>query len=339
MLELQKRSEELRVKAPHRYMHGVHNVNSSGDYVFDSKDTRHGFHVDGAENTKFCAYIIPPLKDSYDFTQYGDGAELTYEMLQSGEGVYNNHFGWCIWRQTKNSEYCMLQNGSSDCFGSIGLKNKRFCILNKQYSEDEYKTLRLKIIDDMNARPFIDRQKKEYRYGEFFPQDLCPFAYNETTAQEFFPLTKEEAVSKGYVWADKEKFKRKYTQTISASDLPDSIEETPDSILKEIIGCADCGAVYQIIPKELDFYRSNKLPLPRTCLECRYIERIMMRNPPRLWRRICQCAGIHSLNNVYQNTVAHTHGDAPCKTEFETSYAPDRPEIVYCEQCYQQEVV
>jgi len=24
--------------------------------------------------------------------------------------------------------------------------------------------------------------------------------------------------------------------------------------------------------------------------------------------------------------------------EFETAYAPDRPEIVYCEKCYQQEV-
>ncbi len=27
-----------------------------------------------------------------------------------------------------------------------------------------------------------------------------------------------------------------------------------------------------------------------------------------------------------------------CQNEFETSYAPDRPEIVYCERCYQQEV-
>ena len=27
-----------------------------------------------------------------------------------------------------------------------------------------------------------------------------------------------------------------------------------------------------------------------------------------------------------------------CKKEFETSYAPDRPEIVYCESCYNKEV-
>ena len=27
-----------------------------------------------------------------------------------------------------------------------------------------------------------------------------------------------------------------------------------------------------------------------------------------------------------------------CKTEIQTSYPPDRPEIVYCEDCYKQEV-
>lgn len=29
----------------------------------------------------------------------------------------------------------------------------------------------------------------------------------------------------------------------------------------------------------------------------------------------------------------------PCPNEFETTYTPDRPEIVYCEACYLAEVV
>ena len=41
----------------------------------------------------------------------------------------------------------------------------------------------------------------------------------------------------------------------------------------------------------------------------------------------------------YQNTVEHSHHKGKCPNEFETSYAPDRPEIVYCEQCYQAEVI
>ena len=39
----------------------------------------------------------------------------------------------------------------------------------------------------------------------------------------------------------------------------------------------------------------------------------------------------------YQNTAKHQH-DGQCPNEFETSYAPERPEIVYCEACYNAEV-
>ncbi len=34
----------------------------------------------------------------------------------------------------------------------------------------------------------------------------------------------------------------------------------------------------------------------------------------------------------------HENTDS-CPNEFQTAYAPDRTEIVYCEQCYQAEVV
>ncbi|MFZ1019649.1 MAG: hypothetical protein WAN61_01490 [Minisyncoccia bacterium] len=40
----------------------------------------------------------------------------------------------------------------------------------------------------------------------------------------------------------------------------------------------------------------------------------------------------------YKNTIEHFHRQEKCAVEFETSYAPERPEIVYCEKCYQQEV-
>jgi hypothetical protein len=35
-----------------------------------------------------------------------------------------------------------------------------------------------------------------YKYGEFFPSELSPFAYNETTAQEYYPLTKKKLYNK-----------------------------------------------------------------------------------------------------------------------------------------------
>jgi len=53
---------------------------------------------------------------------------------------------------------------------------------------------------------------------------------------------------------------------------------------------------------------------------------------------VCQCAGTKAESGAYQNQDKHSHGEDHCPNKFETTYAPDRPEIVYCEQCYQAEV-
>ena len=81
------------------------------------------------------------------------------------------------------------------------------------------------------------------------------------------------------------------------------------------------------------------LPLPEFCPNCRHYQRLKQRNPLKLWHRKCQCNGNESENGIYTNTIAHQHRTEPCPNEFETTYSPDRKEIVYCERCYQQEVV
>jgi hypothetical protein len=192
--------------------------------------------------------------------------------------------------------------------------------------------------------PYIDPKGRVYEYGEFFPSELSPFAYNETITQEYYPLTKEKAESQGYKWRDQEK--KNYEITIVADDLPDRIEEASESITKETIGCAhngvcneQCTTAFRIITSEFEFLKKHNLPLPRLCPNCRHYQRILQRNPPRLWHRQCTCGGDTSENGVYTNQTAHLHGSDHCPNEFETSYAPERPEIVYCEACYQNEVV
>jgi len=70
-----------------------------------------------------------------------------------------------------------------------------------------------------------------------------------------------------------------------------------------------------------------KIPIPRRCFYCRHEARLKRRNPFKLWHRACMC-----------DKENHFHGAGKCEVEFETAYAPDRPEIVYCEKCYQAEV-
>ena len=210
-----------------------------------------------------------------------------------------------------------------------------------------------KVVAHMNEMPYTDAQGRTYGYGEFFPPKLSPFAYNETVAHEYFPLTKEESLRRGFGWGDAEE--KKITSDIVSSDLPDRVDDANDSLVGKIIECAhrgacaeQCSGGFKIVRAEMDFYKRVGLPLPRLCPNCRHYERLKQRNPLKLWHRACMCHGSHSqptTNNTenpdyrYQNTATHSHGAEPCPTEFETSYAPERPEIVYCETCYQQEVV
>jgi hypothetical protein len=184
----------------------------------------------------------------------------------------------------------------------------------------------------MNDMPYVDKKGREYRYGEFFPPELSPFAYNETITQEYFPLTKEEALEKGYRWKDPDL--KEYKVTKQSNDLPDQIKDVDDSIFKETIGCLhegkcnhQCTTAFRIVPEELSFYRRMNLPVPRLCPNCRHYERLKQRNPLKLWHRVCMC-----------DRSNHNH-TGKCPNEFETSYSPERKEIVYCEQCYQAEVV
>jgi hypothetical protein len=73
-----------------------------------------------------------------------------------------------------------------------GLRNEEYMFLNKKYSKEEYEELVPKIIKHMNDMPYIDSKGRVYKYGEFFPSELSPFAYNETIAQEYFSKTKNE---------------------------------------------------------------------------------------------------------------------------------------------------
>jgi hypothetical protein len=231
----------------------------------------------------------------------GTGAELCYECHVVGEGAQNIVFCSNVWEGVHDifySEFCV--KGSHDLFGCEGLSHAKYCILNKQYSRDEYFVLREKIIAHM---------KKTEEWGEFFPTALSSIAYNETVAQEYFPLTKEEVLKRGWKWKD-ENPKSHYDGV--KYEIPNNIEEVKNEILNKILTCEQTGKNYRIVKPELEFYRKMKLPIPRLCPDARHEARMKLRNPRQLWTRKCD----------------------ECGLEIQTSFAPDRPERILCEKCY-----
>ncbi|MCX6807601.1 MAG: hypothetical protein NTZ80_02240 [Patescibacteria group bacterium] len=292
---------------PKKYMNGMQTENCFGDYLNKSKDLKNCFNV---KNSQSCAFVYDGYnyKDCYDVDAWGGtGAELVYECQACGDGAYRIICCDCTFNECANIYYSSWCRSCHDVFASIGLRHKQYCILNKQYSKQEYEELVPRIIEHM---------MKTKEWGEFFHPSLSPFGYNETVAQEYFPLTKKQAQEQGFNWSDYEAPFPKVEKIVKADKLPDIISEIPDQILDWAIECEITHKPFRIIKQELDFYRKHNLPLPKRHPDQRHKDRLSLRNPRKLWNRTCN----------------------KCNIPIQTSYSPDRPETVYCEKCYLEAV-
>ena len=324
--------DEMRSRAIYKFANILRSTSSTGNNLMNVKNVRQSFDVYNAENAKNC-YRSLNFKDCMDY-EYAFTGELTYEYTTGGKDNYQLKFAYSA-DSTRNSDYVDSCFSCNNVFGCAGLRKKEYAILNKTYSPDEFRDLRKRIIEQMSSMPYRDSIGRMYTYGEFFPPELNLSAYNESVAWDYWPLSKEEALAKGFRWRDSEK--KTHAPTIDA--IPDDIATIQDSILQEILPCAHeqncnhmCSVAFRLTPDELAFYKNNSIPVPDKCPNCRHYERLAKTTPLKLWRRSCMCQDGSS------NEAAHGHSAALCPNTFETPYAPERPEVVYCEQCYNAEI-
>ena len=313
-----KQFDEFRKKFPVKSTHSLKAYNSSGNWLVNCQNVKNSSGCIDVKDGKYLFWIFN-AEDCMDYFQWGNSSELIYESENVGINCSRISFCTQCWMGAHDLLYCHSCPGSSNCFGCLGLKKGEYSILNKKYSKEEYEVMKEKIIKQMQEMPYVDNQGLEYRFGEHFPNDLADFAYNETAAADFFPISKEEALEKGYKWKEKEK--RNYQATLKSSDLPEKIEEVDDTIINEIIECAQKDkpysvGVYKITQNELNFYRMMDLPLPRVCFDVRHTRRLDNRRFIKILQRNC----------------------SKCKKDVETVYPESYAPILYCEKCYQQEV-
>lgn len=338
LIKIKKEANNFWLNFPIKYTQGIKNYNCSGEYVSNSKNVIDSYLVRGGEDLKYVQYSqTAGSKDCMDATVCGFNSEQIYECITCGWNSGQTRFCFECWDGGIDFEYSMFSGKKANhVFGSISVNSGDYVILNKKYLKDEFYKLRDEIRKHMDEMPYIDSNGRVYKYGEFFPLEFSPFAYNDTIAPEQFPLSKEEIISYGAKWYEVPK--TEYEVSMKSDEISDDINDVNDTILEEIISCEKCNRAYKIIHEELQFLRQNNLPIPRYCINCRHNERISQRNKSKLYKRECCCNGGSSSNNKYSNTAKHSHGNDSCTNIFETSYAPDRPEIIYCEKCYQQEV-
>jgi len=261
---------------------------------FESHHCRYLFSFREAEN---CSYLFygDIAKSCMDLTKTW-APELCYEWLTPDES-FRCHFA-IYTRNCQNCFYCDMCHFCKDCFGCIGLKHKQYCIFNKQYTKEAYEEVVPQIIQSMKT-------KKEQNRWEFFDHGLTPFAYNDSVADDCFPiakvmdmdgqilvnnphghgeiqLTDKHIFSSGTLdlWGERKiavKWRRQeqnqHARVLPTSDMADYIDDVQDNISSQVFACEKTGKAFRILPQELRFYRRMKLPLPRQHPDQRFKER------------------------------------------------------------------
>lgn len=246
--EVENNVQELEKNTVKASVIGYGNEKVIGNYCFNSKACTLAFDIGNTENGRHISYCTGD-NDVADI-DYGEYSNHLYEMC----GFYRfSKSAFCSmnWPMSDNLYYCYMSYlNNHHCFGCIGIKNNQYCIFNKQYTKAEYEKLVPKIIEHM---------QKTGERGNFFPVAISPYGYNETTAQEYYPLSPETCKQKNYKRMSKEYPLNipEGIQMINADDLPNLIADVGDDILNKAIVCKVSGRPFRIVRQELDFYRRH----------------------------------------------------------------------------------
>lgn len=305
---VRKQAEAFFATQPKKYMRGIMNDNVTGDNLVSCKDSSECFDCVNLRDCKYCTSLLMGATDCIDVNLWGDNMTLVANTAVCGAAV-SNIIGCYYATINANDIYHSIHctRGVSHLFGCIGVSHKSHCILNKQYTKEGYEKIMPKIIEHM---------QKDDSWGHFLPLTLSDFAYNETAAQDYFPLTKDEVLRHGWRWLDEQIDIPQVEKIIDAKQLPKIIADVPDDVLNWPIRCEETGFPYRIQKAELALYRTLNVPLPRKQFSVRHAARFAHRNPRQLWDRHCDS----------------------CKKGIRTTYSPDRPEKILCEECYQKAV-
>ncbi len=311
--------ELLQAKSIHRAANILNSEDCTGDYLENSKNCHECFDVSDSQD---CTRVTVGVstKDCFDCSNMYIKPELCFMTLGTIE-AYNTAYSLYVFH-SQNILYSENCFHSKDLFGCCGLKHKQYCILNTQYTKQEYEELVPRIIEHMKKTPYqlsadgaaMNPSGASGSWGQYFPQHFSPFGYNESVAHEYMPLTKEEATAMGFHWRETKDEIPEAKKIIAARDLPDRTSDVPDDVLNWAITCCVSGRPYKLQKAELNFYRQQSLPIPREHPDVRYDHRMRLKNARTLWQRTCDKCGKKTMS----------------------TFAEGRSERIYCEECYSE---
>ena len=294
--------------AIHKNTNNLKIVNSTGNDLRECKNCFHCFEVwGGCENLRYGT----SLEKSSNVMDFFGGVHNAFVYESTGIS-YSNNLKFCLQcRQSSNLEFCCECHNCQDCFACFGLKNKKYYILNKQYSENDYWAL----VDKIKCQMLASGE-----YGQFLPLKIGWVPYNDSSASVDFPLPEIEIKQRHWPFQEevKSEIDLSKIKSVAANDLPDDIKDAAEDILEKAIICGATSKPFKLTKFELDFYRNYNLPVPTEHPSERIKNHLRdFRHPYKLWKDIC----------------------FSCQKEINSGWDPAKKYKVYCETCYLREVV
>ena len=131
-----------------------------------------------------------------------------------------------------------------------------------------------------------------------------------------YPLNDEEIKTLGGYVAKEPETNAGDIEMVKAADLPETIAGVGDDILNKAILCETTGRPFRIIGSELEFYRRMSLPLPTVHPSVRMETLFRLAPDGKKYKVIC----------------------AKCGNETDSMFNPKDGFILYCDNCFKQEV-
>ena len=291
----------LKKDAIHRAFYQEKCEESTGNYLTRCKSCYNNFFNENSENN-INVFRSVENKDCMDLNGLYRG-ELCYEIIQSMDCFNCKFCTSCM--LCNDCEYSDMCYDCKDCFGCVGLRKKKFCILNKQYKEEEYKKLKAKIIAKM---------KEDGEYGKFWPFKSTYVGYNNSFANIYYPSTKEQIKEINGIWDELEE---KKNMGEPADNLPDQNKDVSEDLIGKVIKCEKTNKPFKLVKQEIDFYKENNLPLPHIHPDKRNNNRFtqIMNIKPQYFS--CPKCNIKSVH-YYQPDLGY--------------------EKIYCPECYKEAI-
>ena len=277
-----------------------------GEYLIKCSDLKHCLYGIESHGGYYCYGLYNANNNAFSCAIPGDH---NYQCGPVGHTA-NSKFS-CTLVRSDNLEYSMNCYDCSDCFGCVGLRRKKFCIFNIQYSEEEY----WQRVDELKCA-MLERGE----YGRPFPINFGLNYYPESGPVVYFGASLDDWDRVG-----RERFEASTDGAFGPLSLDDprirEVDQLPDHIndLDEA----------EWVGKPLADRTINR-PFAFTKAEVEYLKRFNIAAPRRHFT-----ARMHDLLFSMSSGPFETRTCTACNKQIVTSTNRTYPERnVHCNACY-----